>query len=308
MRTTFANLLCEEAKNNKNIELLTGDLGFGVLKDFIENYPSQYTNCGIAEQNMLSVAGGMASMGKEVIVYSIGNFPTFRALEQIRNDICYYNHNVKIVCIGGGYTYGSLGMSHHATEDIAIMRAMPNMTIFAPSDKFEAIICVKKMFEINGPCYLRLERDSNFDYHNKAKLVELYNLQPILLFNSNSAIITYGTIIEESFNLANEKKIDLYTMPCLKPIYKEKIVKVLKNYQTIFCVEEHSIIGGLGDIISNIVAEDHKLNCVVVKIGIQDKFLSDVGTQKYMRKCAGIDSESIGLIISKCLKYENFTN
>jgi len=279
--------------------LLTGDLGFGVLKDFIEKCPSQFTNCGIAEQNMLTVAGGMSSMGKEVVVYSIGNFPTFRALEQIRNDICYYNHNVKIVCIGGGYTYGSLGMSHHATEDIAIMRAMPNMTIFAPSDKFEATVCIKKMFEINGPCYLRLERDSNFDYHKKAEFTDLCNLQPVLLFNSNSAFVTYGTIIEEVFDLAKEKKIDLYTLPCLKPVDETKLVNILKKYQTIFCLEEHSIIGGLGDLISSIIAGTSEINCRVIKIGIKDKFLSDVGTQKYMRKCAKLDSESIRLLISK---------
>lgn len=299
MRTTFANLLLEEAKKNKNIELLTGDLGFGVLKDFMEQCPTQFTNCGIAEQNMLSVAGGMSSMGKEVVVYSIGNFPTFRALEQIRNDICYYNHNVKIVCIGGGYTYGSLGMSHHATEDIAIMRAMPNMSIFAPSDKFEAIICIKKMFEINGPCYLRLERDSNFDYHSTINHFDLSELQPIFSSNSHNAFITYGTIVEEVFDLANEMKIDLYTMPCLKPVDEIKLINAIKNYRTIFCVEEHNIIGGLGDLVSSIIAKTSELNCRVIKIGIEDKFLSDVGTQKYMRKCAKIDKESIKKIVCK---------
>lgn len=299
MRTTFANLLLEEAKKNKNIELLTGDLGFGVLKDFMEQCPKQFTNCGIAEQNMLSVAGGMSSMGKEVVVYSIGNFPTFRALEQIRNDICYYNHNVKIVCIGGGYTYGSLGMSHHATEDIAIMRAMPNMSIFAPSDKFEAIICIKKMFEINGPCYLRLERDSNFDYHSKINHFDLSELQPIFSSNSHNAFITYGTIVEEVFDLANEMKTDLYTMPCLKPVDETKLINAIKNYRTIFCVEEHNIIGGLGDLVSSVIAKTSELNCRVIKIGIEDKFLSDVGTQKYMRKCAKIDKESIKKIVCK---------
>lgn len=297
MRTTFVNVLLEEAKKNGNIELLTGDLGFGVLKYFIEQLPSRFTNCGIAEQNMLSMAGGLSSMGKCVVVYSIGNFPTLRALEQIRNDICYYNHNVKIVCIGGGYTYGSLGMSHHATEDIAVMRSLPNMTIFTPSDKIEAEICARAMLNIKGPCYLRLERDSAVSYHDLENILDIRSLQPVVSNNSKFAVICYGTILEEAINYCKKNNIDLFTAPCLKPINHDSFKNIVSKYEKVFSLEEHSVFGGLGDLLCSLVAQDSTIKTKIIKIGIMDTFLSDVGDQKYMRKCAGIDGKTLEKII-----------
>ena len=146
------------AEKDKNVVLITGDLGFGVLKPFWEKFPDQFINAGIAEQDMTGFAAGMALCGKTVFTYSIGNFPTLRCIEQIRNDCAYHNANVKIVCVGGGFTYGPLGMSHHATEDIAVMRAMPDVTVFAPGDAAEAAACTKAMYETPGTCYLRLGR------------------------------------------------------------------------------------------------------------------------------------------------------
>ena len=158
MRNTFVRTLIELAKKDKNIELITGDLGFGVLKPFWEQCPDQFTNAGIAEQNMTTVAAGMALEGKTVFTYSIGNFPTLRCLEQIRNDCAYHNVNVKVVCIGGGFVYGSLGMSHQATEDLAIMRALPDVVVMAPGDLVEAEECTKAIAAYDGTCYLRLGR------------------------------------------------------------------------------------------------------------------------------------------------------
>ena len=138
MRDTFVRTLIALAKEDPNIELMTGDLGFGVLKPFWEQLPDQFVNAGIAEQNMTSAAAGMALEGKTVFTYSIGNFPTLRCLEQIRNDCAYHHANVKIVCVGGGFVYGSLGMSHQATEDIAVMRALPDVAVLCPGDLVEA--------------------------------------------------------------------------------------------------------------------------------------------------------------------------
>ena len=150
MRDTFVKTLVELARKDPRIVLMTGDLGFGVLKPFWEALPNQFINAGIAEQNMTSVAAGMALEGKIVFTYSIGNFPTLRCLEQIRNDCAYHHANVKIVCVGGGFVYGSLGMSHHATEDIAIMRALPDVTVMAPGDLVEAIECTKALVQLPG--------------------------------------------------------------------------------------------------------------------------------------------------------------
>jgi transketolase len=134
MRNEFVKALTQIAASDGDVMLLTGDLGFGVLTDFARRFPSQFLNVGVAEQNMIGIAVGLALEGRTVFAYSIGNFPTLRCLEQIRNDACYHNANVKIVAVGGGFTYGSLGISHHATEDIAVMRSIPGMTVMAPGD------------------------------------------------------------------------------------------------------------------------------------------------------------------------------
>ena len=158
MRNTFINELEKLAVVDPSIYLLTGDLGFGVLNSFSENLPKQFINVGISEQNMTAVAAGLALEGNAVYTYSIGNFPSLRCLEQIRNDICYPNANVKIISVGAGLSYGQLGMSHHATEDMAIMRALPNMRVFSPADPQEAIAVLKEVSQVPGPAYIRLEK------------------------------------------------------------------------------------------------------------------------------------------------------
>ena len=158
MRDTVVRELIALAQADKNIELITGDLGFGVLKPYWEALPDQFINAGITEQNLTGVAAGMALEGKTVFTYSIANFPTLRCLEQIRNDCAYHNANVKIICVGGGYVYGALGMSHHATEDIACMRALPNVTVICPADAVEAKYALRAIAKAEGTCYLRLGR------------------------------------------------------------------------------------------------------------------------------------------------------
>lgn len=289
MRTTFVNLMIEEARHNEKLELLTGDLGFGVLKQFIEEFPDRFTNCGIAEQNMLSMAGGMASIGKMPIVYSIGNFPSLRPFEQIRNDVCYYNHNVKIICVGGGYTYGNLGMSHHATEDIASLRALPNMTIFAPADKKETEIIVKRMFELKTPCYLRLERDVKNELHANDQY-EFGGIYPVCINCNKTLLLSYGTIVNEAIE-ANAN-IDIATVPVLKPINEKAILKAIKSYSNIITLEEHSIIGGLGDIIADIISRNG-LGIRLFKLGINDYFCHEVGSQQRLREINKLDKKGI---------------
>ncbi len=158
MRTAFIETLFELAKEDKRVTLVVGDLGFGVVTRFMQELPGQFVNAGVAEQNMTGMAAGMAMSGKIVFTYSIANFPVLRPLEQIRNDVCYHNANVKIVSVGGGLGYGSLGPSHHATEDLAIMRVLPNMIVLAPNDPIETRLAVKAVADHKGPCYLRLGR------------------------------------------------------------------------------------------------------------------------------------------------------
>lgn len=302
MRTTFVEVLLKRARKDMSINLVTGDLGFGVLKPLIEELPEQFVNAGVAEQNMMSMAGGMASLGLRPIVYSIGNFPTLRCYEQIRNDVCYYNADVKIVCIGGGFTYGSLGMSHHATEDVAIMRAMPNMHVFAPSDRLEAQFIIEKMFDLKTPAYLRLERDVAENLHSdNTEFIMGVPAAMKICDKADEAIFSYGTIAKTAELVGKHLGLDSYSVPCLKPIDEERFVEILKKYKRVYSLEEHNIIGGLAAIISDLIAR-YNLNIEFVPFAINDILCSAVGTQDYLRKVNGLDFDSLVLEIKKVSK------
>ncbi len=297
MRDTFVRTLVELAKADKNIELVTGDLGFGVLKPFWEQVPDQFTNAGIAEQNMSSVAAGMALEGKTVFTYSIGNFPTLRCLEQIRNDCAYHDANVKVVCIGGGFVYGSLGMSHHATEDLAIMRALPNVVVMAPADLVEAEECTKALAKYKGTAYLRLGRGGEKRIHEKiddfriGKAIKVHDGRKIAIFST-------GAIFEEvtaAYEELKEKGFEpaVYTFPTVKPIDKETIEAVAKDFELIVTCEEHNIVGGFGSAVAEVLAEMRGCHARLLRIGIDDVYSIKVGNQKYLRSYYHMDSKSI---------------
>ena len=163
MRDHFVKRLCELAESDRRITLITGDLGFGVLNEFRQRFPRQFINAGIAEQNMTGLATGMALEGRIVFTYSIGNFSTLRCLEQIRNDACYHEANVKIVSVGGGFSYGALGISHHATEDLAIMRSLPGLTVVSPCGLWEAVQAAEAVTRTPGVCYVRIDKSAGPD-------------------------------------------------------------------------------------------------------------------------------------------------
>ena len=163
MRDVFIKRLTEEIARNRNMFLISGDLGFGVFDKFRKTYPNNFINAGVAEQNMTGIATGIALEGNIVFTYSIANFSTLRCLEQIRNDACYHNANVKIVSVGGGFSYGQLGISHHATEDIAIMRSLPDITVFTPSGLWESEKVTEAAIKTQGTCYLRLDKSKGND-------------------------------------------------------------------------------------------------------------------------------------------------
>ena len=248
MRDTFVRTIVEVAKSDKNVELITGDLGFGVLKPFWEQCPDQFTNAGIAEQNMTGVAAGMALEGKTVFTYSIGNFPTLRCLEQIRNDCAYHNANVKVVCVGGGFVYGSLGMSHQATEDIAILRSLPDVAVVCPSDLVETEEATKAIAKYPGTVYLRLGRGGEKRIHEKldnfqiGKAIKIHDGQRVAIF-STGAIFEE---IESAEAVLKEEGITpvVYTFPTVKPIDREVIEKIADEVDLIAACEEHNIIGG----------------------------------------------------------------
>lgn len=297
MRDTFVRTLVEIAKKNKNIELVTGDLGFGVLKPFWEQCPDQFTNAGIAEQNMTTVAAGMALTGKTVFTYSIGNFPTLRCLEQIRNDCAYHEANVKVVCIGGGFVYGSLGMSHQATEDLAALRALPGVVVMAPADLVEAEECTKALAEYKGTAYLRLGRGGEKRIHERiegfriGKAVKVCDGEKVAIFST-------GAIFEE-VKTAREILMEagyapaVYTFPTVKPIDREVVELVSRNFDLVVTCEEHNIVAGFGSAVAEVMAEMNDRKARLLRIGLNDEYSIRVGNQKYLRAQYGIDAVSI---------------
>lgn len=300
MRDTVIRTLIELGKEDKDVELITGDLGFGVLKSFWETLPNQFINAGIAEQNMTGVAAGMALEGKKVFTYSIGNFPTLRCLEQIRNDCAYHNANVNVICVGGGYVYGSLGMSHHATEDIAILRALPDVTVICPGDPVEAALAVKKIAQTDGTCYLRLGRGGEQNVNTVIKEFEIgkaYKLRDAKDINKKVAVFSTGAILEETSKACdmleeNGIAVEQYSFPTVKPIDRKVIEDCADRFDNIFTVEEHNIVGGFGGAVAEVLAEcggKAKLH----RIGIDDFYCIEVGSQAYLREQVGINAEGI---------------
>ena len=306
MRDTFVKTLVELAKENKNIELITGDLGFGVLKPYWETVPNQFTNAGIAEQNMTSIAAGMALTGKTVFTYSIGNFPTLRCLEQIRNDCAYHNANVKIVCVGGGFVYGSLGMSHHATEDIAILRALPDVVVLAPADLTEAEAATKAIAEYKGTCYLRLGRGGEKRIHEK---IDNFQIGKAIKVQDGTrvAIFSTGAIFEEiseALEILNEQGIEpaIYTFPTIKPLDKDVIKECAENFDVIVTCEEHNMVGGFGSAVAEVLAELDNKSARLLRIGLNDEYSIKVGNQRYLREQYEMDGKSIAKKIIENVK------
>lgn len=305
MRDTFVRTLISLAKEDPNIELVTGDLGFGVLKPYWEAVPDQFINAGIAEQNMTTVAAGMALEGKTVFTYSIGNFPTLRCIEQIRNDCAYHNANVKIVCVGGGFVYGSLGMSHQATEDIAIMRALPDVVVLAPGDLVEAEAATRAIAEYPGTCYLRLGRGGEKRIHDKLENFRIGKAVEVRR-GADVAIFSTGAIFEEveiAVALLEAEGIHptVYTFPTVKPLDRETILACADSHRWIVTCEEHNIVGGFGSAVAEVMAEQPS-KARLLRIGMQDQYCVQVGNQKYLRDQYGMSGKKIAQRILEQLK------
>ena len=259
MRDVFINQLSQLVETYPEIVLITGDLGFGVFDQFKEKFPENFINAGVAEQNMAMIAAGLSLEGKKVFIYSIGNFPTLRALEQIRNDICYHNLNVTILSVGVGFSYGQLGMSHHMTEDVSIMRSLPNMTIVSPSTLDDVAHAIKALYVLKKPSYLRLDK-SFANLHQKKRIFKLGEIEEYSS-GRDVTIIATGSIIQEVVDASKillKDGIACKILKChtIKPINKKTLKKYLKNTQHLVIIEEGNILGGLGGAIAEICMEN----------------------------------------------------
>jgi transketolase len=296
MRTAFIRTLVQLAERERRITLITGDLGFGVVEEFARRFPQQFLNAGVAEQNMTGVAAGMALSGRIVFTYSIANFPTIRCLEQIRNDVCYHNANVKVVAVGGGFSYGSLGMSHHATEDLALLRALPNMTVIAPGDPAETDAAVKAVVGRRGPCYLRLGRAGEPAVHTTPFRYEVGRAL-LLLDGPDLTLMSTGgmlqTTVAVAARLAKEGvRARVLSMHTLKPLDTDAVTAAAQETRGIMTIEEHSIQGGLGGAVAEVLAEAGS-PVPFKRIGVTSPFSSQTGSQQYLRELHGLSEDRI---------------
>ena len=295
MRDCFVRELYKHAVDNPRVMLITGDLGFGVLTQYSNDLPAQFINAGVAEQNMTGVATGLALEGRIVFTYSIANFPTLRCLEQIRNDVLYHDANVNVVAVGGGFSYGSLGMSHHATEDIAIMRALPGLRVFAPCDETETSGLVKHMIENPSPSYLRLDKSKvpqgGYEKFIKGRMRQMRD-------GSDVALVGYGGIVAEALTAAGILEVSglscaVYSAHTLKPFDSKTMIELAKRYRIIATIEEHVGAGGLGSLAAEAFIEAGVIPKHFVKICLPDAYSSIVGSQEYLRHRHFLDAESI---------------
>ena len=306
MRSSFVSAITELARKDPRVVVVTPDMGFSIFEKFRDEFPSRLINSGIAEQNTVGLAAGLALSGKIVYVYSIVPFVTMRPFEQVRIDVCYQNLPVKLVGSGGGLTYGSLGPTHHSIEDIAIMRSLPNMTIYCPGDPVEARLCALSSYETPGPAYIRLGKGSGDP--------RVHNNEPEFRFGKaievvsghDAAIISTGNMLRNAIDTASLLKKSgiscaVYSMPMVKPLDKELVLSLLSEGIPIFTVEEHSILGGLGGVVSEIIAESgYKAN--FMRIGIKDHFVKEAGSQDHLRKLNGLDAKSLEILITNKMK------
>lgn len=295
MRDTFIKALETLAAQDRRITLITGDLGFAVLDRYAREFPAQYINAGVAEQNMTGVAAGMALEGKTVFTYSIANFPTLRCLEQIRNDVAYHDANVKIVAIGGGFSYGALGMSHHATEDIAIMRALPNVKVYAPCDELETTEITRLLVRDPGPAYLRLDKSKALaPGADPFEANRIRCLRP----GKDVAILVYGGIAEEALKAAALLQGDgidcgVYSAHTLKPFDAASICRLVATVPMLVTLEEHVATGGLAALVAQELMNARLMPRHWCPIALPDAYSSVVGSQDYLRARWQIDAPSI---------------
>ncbi len=299
MRAAFCQALIEMARCDKRVWLLTGDLGFSVLEPFAKEFAGRFINCGVAEQNMTGVAAGLALSGKIVFTYSIANFPVMRCLEQIRNDVCYHNLNVRIVSVGGGLAYGSLGYSHFGLEDIAVMRAMPNMVVMAPGDPVEVRLIMESLSDYNGPVYLRLGKGRELLVHKEPPEFSIGKAIQVRE-GAGLTMISTGGILDEVVLAAvmleqQGIKARVLSMPTLQPIDEHAILKAADETAGLFTIEEHGS-GGLFSAVAETLLRNKNntsLCAINVSYDMQSKDSWAVGDQKVLRDRFGLNAQVI---------------
>jgi transketolase len=302
MREAFSYTLVKMAKKDPNIILLTGDHGYALFDLFRRECPKQYINAGIAEQNMVGMASGLAKSGFRPIVYGLAAFIPVRVLEQIKLDVAHDSLPVIFIGDGAGFVYSHLGTSHQSTEDIACTRAIPNLSIYSPGDRFEISACMRAAYTSSKSSYIRLGKSDRGDIHQS----ELPTLTDSFLevrksSDAKIAIISTGSMVKTAMNLVDEGFIraSVWSVPIIKPINIHQTAEICRRNDLIITFEEHSVLGGLGSVVAEVASEFAPTR--VIRIGVQDRFSQHCGTYEYLLKEHMLDKESIKSQISRLI-------
>ena len=312
MRTTFINTLLELADEDDRIWLLCGDLGYSVLEPFFERFPGRFINVGVAEQNMIGIAAGLAQSGYVAFCYSIANFPTLRCLEQIRNDVCYHDCNVNIVSVGGGVAYGAQGYSHHAIEDLAVMRALPNMVVAAPGDPLEVRSLTRALVNHPGPGFLRLGKAGEAILHDAVPSLEIGEVIE-MREGDDVILLSTGGMLEIALQVVQRLRqqgvvAGVTSVPFLKPLNTAYVTGAARRTVLLCTLEEHGPIGGLGEAVASCLAQlSGKRAALLLPFSLPEGSTKGVsGDQHYLRARGGLDSDSIVAAVTDALQRINF--
>ncbi len=300
MRQAFVRQLLEAAKEDPNIVLITGDLGYGVLDDFAKALPPQFINAGVAEQTMASLAGGLASLKKKVFIYSIGNFSTLRCLEQIRNDICSMNHSVTVVSVGAGFSYGPQGYTHYAIEDISVMRSISKMNVYCPSDSYEVSVVLTKILNEGKPSYLRLGKGGEPLLH-PSNLSSDFEDGVTLRSGPDATMIFTGAIGSQVIAAAEILsstgiEAEVISFPQVSPI---SVRKIQNSTSILFSIEEHVTRGGFGSAVLEGLSEADSGRRVRM-LGVNYDGYS-LGSHSYLQDISGLSAVKIAKYVNSKL-------
>lgn len=288
MRSVFSKAILAAAQTDSKVLLLTGDHGYALFDEFRKCLPAQFINAGIAEQNMVGVAAGLAKVGFKPIVYGLSAFVPIRVLEQIKMDVCYENLPVVFMGDGAGLVYSSLGSSHQSTEDIAVLRCIPNISILSPCDVYEMQYAMDQALRFESPFYVRMGKSDIGQVHQGPVSVPIGDLVTVRTGTQNNVVfLATGSMVKTAVTLAETIDASVWSVPAIKPINTDQLNSIALHTKTLVTLEEHSIMGGLGSLVAEIVSKTG--NTRVVRMGVQDRFSQKCGSYDYLLKEHGID-------------------
>ena len=294
MRESFSNAIVEATSRDPRVYLLTGDHGYALFDDLRKTSPDKYINAGVAEQNMVGVAAGMAKTGLIPIVYGLASFVPVRVLEQIKLDICFENLQVILIGDGAGVVYSKLGVSHQCFEDIAAIRSLPNIRVLSPCDKYEMKLCMEDSLAHKGPTYIRVGKSDMGESHSSNNFAKAPGIHEIIKPKNDSPVImATGSMVKVAAKLIESKfpEFGLYSVSQIKPLDQKSFLHCTQSTNLIISLEEHSVYGGLGSTISEVVTSTKPKR--VLRLGIEDKFSDKCGTYEYLMHEHGLDNQSL---------------